>query len=111
MPELLSQLNKTHFWDVDITHMDASKHQKLIIERVMMYGNLEEIKLIKDFYGEDTVISTLCSLNYIDPKNLNFFSLLFDIPKTKFRCYTRRQLTRQPWDYWIVCSKKPGSKG
>lgn len=99
MTELLSHLNKAYFWDVDISLMDARKSQMLIIERVMLYGNLAEIKLIKDFYGEETLISTLCKLNYIDPKNLNFFSLLFGIPKTEFKCYTKRQLTSQPWNY------------
>lgn len=99
MPELLSQLNKTYFWDVDYSGMDVRKSQKLIIERVMLYGNLAEIKLIKEFYGKKTLISTLCKINYIDPKNLNFFSLLFDIPKTKFKCYTRKQLASQPWNY------------
>ncbi|GAB1405513.1 hypothetical protein MASR1M74_26940 [Lentimicrobium sp.] len=99
MHALLSQLNKAYFWDVDTTSIDAQKSRSLIIERVMLYGNLDEIKLIKDFYGKEALISTICKLNYIDPKNLNFFSLLFGIPKSKFKCYTKQQLTRQPWNY------------
>jgi len=92
MPELLSQLNKAYFWDIDYSLMDAQKSQRLIIERVMLYGNLTEIKLIKDYYGKNNIISTLCKINYIDPKSLNFFSLLFGIPKTKFKCYTTKPM-------------------
>lgn len=99
MPDLISQLNKAYFWDVDISLMEARKSQRLIIERVMLYGNLAEIKLMRAFYGDEVITSTLCNINYIDPKNLNFFSLLFGIPKTEFKCYTRKQLTGQPWNY------------
>jgi len=99
MPALIEQLNKAYFWDVDIDKIDEEKSKRLIIERVMIYGNLYEIKLIKEFYGIKEIVSILCKLNYIDPKTLNFISLLFQVPKTKFKCYTRKQLTNQPWNY------------
>lgn len=99
MPALIEQLNKAYFWDVDIAKMDEEKSKRLIIERVMNYGNLSEIRLVKSFYGLKEVKSTLCQLNYIDPKTLNFISLLFDVPKTKFKCYTKKQLAHQPWNY------------
>lgn len=99
MPTLLSQLNEACFWDVDITKLDEQKSKRLIIERIIQFGNLNEIRLIKQFYGVETVISTLCQLNYIDPKTLNFVSLLFQTPKTKFRCYTRAQSMSQHWNY------------
>lgn len=96
---LIQQLNRACFWDVDITKFDDEKSKRLIIERVISFGTLEEIKLVKEFYGLETVISILCKLNYIDPKTLNFVSLLFQIPKTEFKCYTRAQSTSQPWNY------------
>ena len=99
MPALIEQLNNAYFWDVDITNLDEKKSKRLIIERVLNYGNLNEIKLIKNFYGIKEIRSTLCKLSYIDPKTLNFISLLFQVPKTKFKCYTRKQLTNQPWNY------------
>lgn len=99
MASLLEQLNKAHFWDVDITKMDQEKSKRLIIERIINFGNLHEIKLIREFYGIKEITSILTNLNYIDPKTLNFVSLLFQVPKSKFKCYTRKQLTHQPWNY------------
>jgi hypothetical protein len=99
MPALLEQLDKAYFWDVDINQMDEVKSKRLIIERVINYGNLQEIQLVKNHYSVKEVKTILCDLNYIDPKTLNFISLLFHIPKTKFKCYTRKQLTAQPWSY------------
>jgi len=99
MSEFLDKINKTYFWDIDPASLDEVKSKRIIIERVMNYGNLLEIKLFKEFYGVDELTKTLCNLNYIDPKTLNFVSLLFHIPKTKFKCYSRNQLIRQPWNY------------
>jgi len=99
MPSLTDQLKKTYFWDTDIRHLDAWKSKRLIIERIINFGDLREIQLIKEFYGIKEIKSILCNLNYMDPKTLNFASILFQIPKTKFKCYTRNQLTSQHWNY------------
>lgn len=99
MAALLEQLNKAYFWDTDPNQLDESLSKRLIIERVINFGNLLEIKTIKEFYGIKEIKSTLCNLSYIDPKTLNFISLLFHIPKTKFKCYIRKQLISQPWSY------------
>lgn len=99
MSKLIQQLNKACFWDIDITKLDEQKSKRLIIERMINFGTLDEIKLIKEFYGIQAITTTLCSLNYIDPKTLNFVSILFQIPKTEFKCYTKAQLTSQPWNF------------
>jgi hypothetical protein len=99
MPALLDQLNKTYFWDVNPATLQAESSGKLIIERVMNLGNRFEIKLILEYYGLEEVKNTLVNLNYIDPKTLNFISLLLRIPKAKFKCYTRKQLTSRHWSF------------
>lgn len=99
MPGLLQQIDKAYFWDTDPLLLDENKSKKIIIERVMNYGNMFEIQKIKEFYGVKEIKETLCKLNYIDPKTLNFISLLFHIPKTKFKCYIRKQSTNQRWIY------------
>lgn len=99
MPDLLEKLNKTYFWDIDPDLLDENKSKRIIIERVMNFGNLREIKLIFSHYGKEEVKNTVCNLNYIDPKTLNFLSLLLSVPKSEFKCYIRKQSTSQPWNY------------
>ncbi|MCF6357247.1 MAG: hypothetical protein L3J54_05515, partial [Draconibacterium sp.] len=96
---LLQHINKIYFWDIDINKLNENKSKRLIIERVINFGKLHEIQLLKEYYGTEVVIETLCNLNYIDPKTLNFISLFFNIPKTRFKCYIRKQLNNQPWNY------------
>lgn len=95
----LQNINKAYFWDIDISSLDEIKSKRLIIERVANLGNLTEIKLLVDHYGKMELINTICNLNYIDPKTLNFFSLVFNIPKSSFKCFTRKQSKVQHWNF------------
>lgn len=99
MPGLINQLNKTYFWDINFDNLDENKSKRLVVERVLNFGNLKEIKLVIDHYGFSETKNTACNLSYIDPKTMNFLSLLFNIPKTKFKCYIRKQSKDQPWNF------------
>ena len=94
---IISQLNPRYFWDVNIVLLDAQTASRLIIERVFNLGSLDEIHLVTSFYGREHVVSVLCSLNYIDPKTLNFITKFFKEPETRFRCHIRNQLKAQHW--------------
>jgi hypothetical protein len=90
-------LRQSYFWDVDITP-GKTVSKRLIIERIFCLGTLTEMALVLQFYGKEEVEKTLCNLNYIDPKTLNFVSKYFSRPKKEFKCYTRKQLMLQHWD-------------
>ncbi len=98
MDTFLQKFNPIYFWDVDIDKIDSDISKRLVIERVFTLGNLQEIKLVIKFYQLEVVIKTLCSLNYLDQKTLNFVSIIFKTPKSRFRCYRRRQLIKQQWN-------------
>ncbi len=91
-------LKQNYFWDVDITS-GKPVSARLVIERVFNFGTLREIALVISTYGRNEVVRTLLNINYIDPKTLNFISRFFNRKKEEFRCYTRRRLTVQHWDY------------
>ena len=96
---ILTHINKSYFWDVDLNSLDEVKSKRLIIERVVTLGNLNELKLLFDYYGKDEVKNTLRKLNYLDPKTLNIVALMFNIPKSSFKCFTRKQLTNQQLNF------------
>ena len=95
----LHKINDAYFWDIDINTLDEIKSKRLIIERIINLGNLDEIRLLVNRYGKKEVIKTMCELNYIDPKTLNFLSLVFNIPKSDFKCFTKKQSTVQHWNF------------
>lgn len=97
-PGLSELYRPTLFWDIDTSRLDADKSSRLIIERVFSLGTIDEIKAVIEYYKKERIINTLTSLNYLDPKTLNFVSVLFDKPKNEFRCYLKRQSGPQLWN-------------
>ena len=95
---ILDELRKNYFWDVDVKKLDAERSKRLIIERIFKLGKANEIMMIINYYGEKVVIDVLKNLNYIDPKTLNFAVKFFNLPLQSFKCYTRKQLNPQHWD-------------
>ncbi len=95
----LHKLNAAYFWDINISTLDEIESKRLIIERVVSLGNLDEIKLIVNYYGEKELIKTICKLNYLDSKTLNFLSLVFNVPKNSFKCFTRKQSKAPHWNF------------
>ena len=95
--DLVHSLNETYFWDINRTDPNSEISDRLVIERVFSLGDLKDIKLILDYYGEKKTVEILTSLNYLDPKTLNFVSKLFNKSKKSFKCYIRKQSMQQHW--------------
>jgi hypothetical protein len=91
-------LKRSYFWDIDITP-GKPVSKRLIVERIFNFGTLAEMASLIRYYGREEVEKTLLNLNFLDPKTLNFVSKFFNRPKKEFKCYTRRQLMLQHWDY------------
>ncbi|MFN0216671.1 MAG: DUF6922 domain-containing protein [Saprospiraceae bacterium] len=93
------ELRPSLFWDTDLSKMDLQKHRKFIIERTLMRGMKEEFDLILKFYGWDTVKESVVTARYLDKYSLSFCSVIFEVPKTEFRCYKLAQSNPGHWNY------------
>jgi len=93
-----SLLKQAYFWDVDFGSGNVVS-KRLIIERTLGLGTLTEMALLLRYYGAEEVEKTMLNLNYIDPKTLNFVSKFFGKSRRAFKCYIRKQLMPQHWNY------------
>jgi hypothetical protein len=91
-------IRKELFWDTGLAGLDQEKNKSLIIERVLSYGNLSEIKILFDFYGKDSIRDVVKRLGYLDPKTFAFIVSYLGIPKKEMKCFTKKQLNPQHWD-------------
>jgi hypothetical protein len=87
------------FWDTDPTTIDWDKHARYVMTRVLCRGTLEDLKKLIELYGRDRISREIVQVRYLDKRTLNFCSVIFDIPKEKFRCYTLKQSNLSHWDY------------
>jgi hypothetical protein len=95
---VISSLNPRYFWDVDIKKLDESSSARLIVERIFMLGEIDEMNLLINHYSREKVVEILTNLPYLDPKTLNFVSKLFDKPLKSFKCYRSKQSKPQHWN-------------
>lgn len=96
---MITRLSTSLFWDTDINKLSETKHKGFIIQRVCMLGKWNDWLLLKEYYGIDKIKTELLQARYLDQKTLNYFSLILDIPKDKFRCYLLQQSAPGHWNY------------
>ena len=96
---MISQLTSSLFWDIDIQTLSEKNHAGFIIRRVCMLGTWNDWLLLKANYGLDKIKSELLQARQLDQKTLNYFSLILNVPKENFRCYSFQQSVPKHWNY------------
>ena len=90
-------LSRVIFWDTQYDTINWENKARFVIERVVMYGTVEDWHSIKTFYGLNRIKNEMLQSRDLDAKSLSFLSCIFNIPKQQFRCYTEKQLQPQHW--------------
>ena len=96
---MITRFTASLFWDIDIETLSETVHGGFIIQRICMLGNWNDWQLLKEGYGIEKITTELLQARYLDQKTLNYFSLIFNIPKEKFRCYSFHQSAHKHWNY------------
>lgn len=92
-------LSKVLFWDTDFSKIDWEGQASYVISKVVTLGTIEDWNVIKSYYGLSRIKEEMLKVRYLDKKTLNFLSLIFDVPKENFRCYTWMQSTPEHWSF------------
>jgi len=88
---ILSKISGYLFWDCDADRLDPDIDKKLILERIFSRGTENDERKAFNYYGKDVIKDTVSDIKYFDKKTLNYLSIVFNIPKEKFKCYKRSQ--------------------
>ncbi|MCF8365834.1 MAG: hypothetical protein K9H16_08635 [Bacteroidales bacterium] len=91
-------LRKELFWDIDFNKINLLTHKRIITERVLTLGNLDEFFFLLDAYDRQTLVDEISQIGYLDPKTLSFVISFFNIDKNQLKCYTRIQSMIQHWN-------------
>lgn len=91
-------LRKELFWDVNFQKLDVNTHKRLIIERVLLLGNLKEFFFLLSVYDHNTIKQVIRQAGNLDNKTIDFAAGYFGINKSEIKCYTKKLSTQTHWD-------------
>ncbi len=92
-------LSKQAFWDVDMDKIDYKKNARYIVEKVIERGKAEDFDNLLKFYGFVKVRDFALQALWLSDISINFCCVLFKVKPTDFKCYEKKQLNRQHWDF------------
>ena len=95
----LSKFSKHLFWDIDSSELDIKRHARYIISKVIQYGNYSDWKLLVKCYGLNVIISKAQTIRELDKRTATFLSVVGNVPKESFLCYSTRQSSPKHWSF------------
>lgn len=78
-PKEKMDFRQSLFWDVDPKTIDPEKHARYIIERILDFGDDNEVRWMWQYYNHDLIRDVIMKSRGIFPKTRIFWSLLLSI--------------------------------
>ena len=75
--------DKSLFWDVSHEKLDWQQNSQFIIERVLVRGGMNDVKIIMRLYTKSQIIESIKKCRDLDVVTHNFCSHYFNIPKAE----------------------------
>jgi hypothetical protein len=92
-------LSKQAFWDVDMNKIDYEKNAVHVVEKVIERGKAEDFESLLKFYGFNKVRDLALQALWLSDISINFCCALFKVKPIDFKCYEKKQLNRQHWNF------------
>ena len=96
--QLADRLSPYLFWDIDREQFDAERNSAQLIQRVLEYGELDDWRTVRDYYGLDRIAHDCKTLRTLRPEALAFVCLVTNTRKEDYRCYNFRQSFPTLWN-------------
>ena len=69
-----------------------------LIKRVLEYGNMDDWRLIRSYYGVDRIVEECKTLRSLDPVCLSYICAISHTKPEEYRCFYSRQSTHTLWN-------------
>lgn len=92
---------KPIFWDLDATGLDIQENSRQIIERVLEWGDFQQVRWMLKTYPKDQIIEAVKLSRQLSKKSANFWATYYNIPKSEVRCLTKsfQAIRKSTWPY------------
>ncbi len=95
LPECLRFL----FWDTDFDRLRVPGHERYIIERVLEYGDVPEVRWMKRRFSRQQITQVLCQSRRLSRKSADFWSFILNVPTEEVQC-SSASFQQQPETIW-----------
>ncbi len=95
LPELLHPL----FWDTDFDRLRVTGHERYIIERVLEYGDVPEVRWMMRRFSREQIVEVLRRSRRFSLKSARFWAFILDVPPEEVRCLSA-SFRQQPGRIW-----------
>lgn len=70
------RLRQSLFWDTDPKKINLKKHAKYVIERILDFGNDNEVRWMNKRYRKSTIKNTVSNSRCLRPETKSLWQLL-----------------------------------
>jgi len=91
--------NKRIFWDVVFENINYDSRANFVIERVFEWGDVEDIRNCRRYYGDDKIREALLNAKFLPEQTMYLASAVINKPLKEFKCYILRQLNPKLFPY------------
>ena len=97
LPECLRSL----FWDTDFDRLRAQGHERYIIERVLEYGDVPEVRWMMRRFSRERIAQVLCASRRLSRKSADFWSFILNVSTEEVQCSSAsfRQQHEKIWPW------------
>lgn len=90
------RISPTLLWEYDLQSFDWHRSRRLVVQRVVERGRVEDYFAAFDLYGGiEGFRGILREVATLPEQDMNFVCAVFHLEKEELRCYVRRQLRLQ----------------
>jgi transcriptional regulator with XRE-family HTH domain len=66
------------FWDHDLRPSDLTRHPRWVVQRVLEYGNLEDVRLVRRYFGRSAFLDLVEQMHFGSKKTRRFWERILN---------------------------------
>jgi len=76
--EAQARLNRL-FWDHPLREEDLRKYPVWVVERILDYGNLDDVRALRDLMGREAFMRAVPAARRVSPRTRNFWCQILEM--------------------------------
>lgn len=98
---MLPAFLKKYFWDLDFEALDAKRHAKEVLVRILEYGDTKAARWMRENFNPKEIEEVLTRSRCLSPRSANYWAFLYHIDRSKVSCLQKPylEMRKRHWPY------------